>query len=121
MRARGCASMALGDTARAAAAATAAVQLLEPIGDTWGLVHADALLGAIAQADHRFDNAARHLSRAAASSEQLGFLGQAAYHLTKLGRVEQQAGQTDAAVATLHRAIVAAPIPVTSAWRRRHT
>ena len=51
-------SMMLGDIATAAAAADEAVGLLTPIGDSWGLVHAEAMLGAIAQADHRFDDAA---------------------------------------------------------------
>ena len=57
-------------------------RLLTPIGDSWGLVHAEAMLGAIAQAEHRFDDAATSLSSAAAASERLGFLGQAALHLT---------------------------------------
>ncbi len=79
-------SMVLGDTPGADAQANEAVMILEPIGDSWGLVHAEAMLGAIAQADRRFDEAALRLSRAAAASEELGFLGQAAFHLTQLGR-----------------------------------
>lgn len=43
-----------------------------------------------------------------ASSERLGFLGQAAYHLTRLGRVQHQAGQLPAARQTLTRAVRAA-------------
>jgi tetratricopeptide (TPR) repeat protein len=66
------------------------------------------MLGAIAQADHRFADAASHLERAATSSQELGFLGQAAYHLTRLGRVQQQAGDRDLAAVTLYRAIEAA-------------
>ena len=37
--------------------AAEAMQLLTPIGDSWALVHAGALLGGIAQAEHRFDDA----------------------------------------------------------------
>ena len=66
------------------------------------------MLGAIAQAERRFPDAAQHLSRAAESSRQLGFLGQEAYHLTRLGRVQQQAGDNELAVATLFRALTAA-------------
>ncbi len=101
-------SIMLGDTAGATAAAEEAVDLLTPIGDSWGMVHAQGMLGAIAQAEHRFDAAATHLAGAAEESERLGFLGQAALHLTRLGRVEQQRGNRDAAIATLDRAIVAA-------------
>ncbi|GIF46394.1 putative ATPase [Asanoa ferruginea] len=101
-------SIMLGDTDRATAAANEALDLLAPIGDSWGQVHGEAMLGAIAQAEHRFDDAARSLSRAAAASERLGFLGQAALHLTTLGRVQQRAGDDAAAVDTLDRAIAAA-------------
>jgi predicted ATPase/DNA-binding SARP family transcriptional activator len=98
----------LGDTASAAEAAGEAVWQLGPIGDSWGLVHAEGMLGAVAQAEHRFDDAARSLARAAATAEQLGFLGQAALHLTTLGRIRQRAGDPGAASDTLHRAIAAA-------------
>ncbi|MFZ0161356.1 MAG: BTAD domain-containing putative transcriptional regulator [Kineosporiaceae bacterium] len=102
------AAIMLGDTARATRAAQEAVQLLAPIGDSWGGVHAEAMIGAIAQAERRFTDAAQALSRAAATSQELGFLGQAALHLTTLGRVEQRAGNTEAAIDTLNRAIQAA-------------
>jgi len=102
------ASMALGDTARAAAHAAEAVRLRTALGDAWGLVHAEAMLGTIAQADHRLADAATSLARAAATAEQLGFLGQAALHLTTLGRVQQRAGHHGEAAATLERAIAAA-------------
>ena len=100
--------MMLGEIATAAAAADEAVRLLTPIGDSWGLVHAEAILGGIAQASHRFDDASRYLEHATAASERLGFLGQAAYHLTRLGRVQHQAGQLQAASETLTFAIQAA-------------
>jgi predicted ATPase len=101
-------SMMLGDIATAAADADEAVRLLTPIGDSWSLVHAEAMLGGIAQAGHRFDEAGRYLEHAAQASERLGFGGQAAYHLTRLGRVRHQAGQLPAARATLELAIQAA-------------
>jgi hypothetical protein len=66
------------------------------------------MLGAIAQAEHRFVDATEHLTRAAATSELLGFVGQAALHLASLGRVQQRAGDTHAAITTLNRAILAA-------------
>jgi predicted ATPase/DNA-binding SARP family transcriptional activator len=101
-------SIMLGDSASAARDAHQATQLLTPIGDSWGLVHAEAMLGAIAQAEHRFVDATEHLTRAAATSELLGFVGQAALHLASLGRVQQRAGDTHAAITTLNRAILAA-------------
>ena len=101
-------SIMLGDTAGATGAADEAVRLLAPIGDSWAMVHAEAMLGAIAQAEHRFGDAARSLTTAAAESERLGFLGQAALHLTTLGRVQQRAGEAAAATETLDRAIAAA-------------
>ncbi len=100
-------SIMLGDTASAARAAEDAHQVLTAIGDPWGLVHADAMRGAIAQAEGRFDNAAACLTLAAATSEQLGFLGQAALHLTTLGRAQHRIGAVEQAGATLARAIAA--------------
>jgi len=102
------ASSMLGDTTGATTAANEAVDLLTPIGDSWALVHADGLLGAIAQAVGHLDEAAGFLTRAAEASERLGFLGQAALHLKTLGRVEHRSGNTAAATETLKRAILAA-------------
>jgi tetratricopeptide (TPR) repeat protein len=101
-------SIMLGDTPSATRAATEAVQLLTPIGDAWGMVHAEAMLGAVANAEHRLSDAAAALTRAAALSERLGFVGQAALHLTTLGRVEQRSGAADQALDTLARAVQAA-------------
>ncbi|HEX2373191.1 MAG TPA: BTAD domain-containing putative transcriptional regulator [Actinomycetota bacterium] len=98
-------SIMLGDTVGATRSATEAVRLLTPIGDAWGMVHAEAMLGAVANAEHRFADAAAALTRAAALSESLGFVGQAALHLTTLGRVQQRAGATEQALDTLARAI----------------
>jgi predicted ATPase/DNA-binding SARP family transcriptional activator len=101
-------SIMLGDTPSATSDATEAVQLLTPIEDAWGMVHAEAMLGAIANAEHRFADAAAALTRAAALSKTLGFVGQAALHLTTLGRVQQRSGARTQALDTLARAIQAA-------------
>ena len=101
-------SIMVGDTAHAGQDANEVIHLLEPLEDSWGLVHAEAMLGAIAQAEHRFGDASEHLARAAAQSELLGFVGQAALHLASLGRVQQRAGDPQAAILTLNHAIVAA-------------
>ena len=101
-------SIMLGDTAAATRSATEAVRLLGPIGDAWGMVHGEAMLGAIANAEHRFGDAAAALDHAAALSETLGFAGQAALHLTTLGRVQQRSGAPEEARDTLDRAIQAA-------------
>ena len=97
-------SLMLGDTATARRDATEAVGILTPLGDSWGLVHAHAMLGGIAQAEHRFDDAARALERAAEESATMGFLGQAALHRATLARVQQRAGDPRAA-ASYARAI----------------
>ncbi|MCW2737524.1 MAG: transcriptional activator domain [Nocardioides sp.] len=94
----------LGDTAAATRDATEAVGLLGPIGDSWGMVHAEGILGGIAQAEHRYDEAARSLARAADGSATLGFLGQAALHRAGLARVQQRLGDP-AAVASYEQAI----------------
>ncbi len=100
-------SIMLGDTATATRDATEAVGILTPIGDSWGLVHAEAMLGGIAQAEHRFGDAARSLRRAADESQHLGFVGQRALHLATLARVLQRAGHTEDAAATFDQAIAA--------------
>jgi tetratricopeptide (TPR) repeat protein len=103
-------SLMLGDTPAAARDATEAMQLLTPIGDSWALVHAGALLGGIAQAEHRFEDAVDALTRAAQESERLGFPGQAALHLASLARAQQRAGNTDEAAGSFDRAIAAATV-----------
>lgn len=87
----------VGDTAAASGDAAEALGTLEPIGDSWGLAHAGAILGGIAQAEHRYDDAVRALARAADESAALGFLGQAALHRASLARVQQLLGDPDAA------------------------
>jgi predicted ATPase/DNA-binding SARP family transcriptional activator len=101
-------SIMVGDTGSATRDAEEALALLTPIDDSWGMVHAKAMLGAIAEAEHRFDDATDYLRRAVARSQALGFLGQTALHLTTLGRVRQRAGDRAEALDLLTRALAAA-------------
>jgi predicted ATPase/DNA-binding SARP family transcriptional activator len=102
------AHVALGDTPAGRSACEEALRLLTPLGDRWGVVHGEAMLGALAQAEHRYTEAAEHLARAADSAAALGFSGAAAYHLTSLGRAQMQLGDDRQARSTLERAIEAA-------------
>ncbi len=104
----GYANIMLGEAGRAREAGSLALTMLDPIADAWGTVHGAAMLGAVAQAVHDLDGAARHYAQAAETSQQLGFLGQAAFHLTSLGRVQQRSGDLHLAADTLDRAIAAA-------------
>jgi tetratricopeptide (TPR) repeat protein len=98
------AHIALGEVAAGRAACEAAIGILTPIGDAWGLLHAEAALGRVAHAEGRFADAARHHGHAAESAERLGFAGSAAHHRTQLGAAQLQAGDP-AAVATLEEAL----------------
>jgi predicted ATPase/DNA-binding SARP family transcriptional activator len=90
-------ALMVGDTGTATRDATEAVGILTDLGDSWGLVHAQALLGGIAQAEHRLADAAAALERAAEKSATMGFLGQAALHRATLARVQQRLGDPRAA------------------------
>ena len=81
----------LGHTGSAARDGGEAVAILTGFGDSWGLVHAQALLGAIAQAEGRLEEAAQAFEHAADESATLGFLGQAALHRASLARVQHRA------------------------------
>lgn len=100
--------IALGDTDRAREAATSAYEQRVALGDGWGQMHADAMLGRIAAADGRLDEAEERLARAAALSTELGFAGQTALHLVNLARVHQQRGADALAVEVVGRALDAA-------------
>ena len=102
------AEIALGDTARGRAACDAALHRIRPFGDQWALNHAEAMLGTLAQAEHRFGDATVHLQRAADATHQLGFFAAEAHHLLSLGRVQQQSGDHQAAITTLERAVATA-------------
>ncbi|CUR59882.1 Transcriptional activator domain [metagenome] len=97
-------ALMLGDVTSATRDATEAAGIVAEIGDSWGLVHAEAMLGGIAQAQHRHEEAARALTRAADESAAMGFLGQAALHRSTLARVQQRAGDP-AATASFESAI----------------
>jgi predicted ATPase/DNA-binding SARP family transcriptional activator len=98
-------TLAGGNQPAATQACVEAARLLEDVGDPWFLTHVEAMLGALAQADHRYGDACDHLGRAAASSRQQGFSASEAYHLANLGRAQQQHGELDAAADTLQQAI----------------
>ena len=66
------------------------------------------MLGGLAQAEHRFPDAVRHLQRAADATHRLGFAAAEAHHLANLGRAQEQGGDGQSAAATLERAIDAA-------------
>jgi predicted ATPase/DNA-binding SARP family transcriptional activator/tetratricopeptide (TPR) repeat protein len=99
------AQIALGDVAAGKYACDEALRLLVPLGDQWALAHAEALLGALAQAEHRFADAIAHLTRAAEAADRLGFLAAGSLHRTNLGRAHQQHGDPVAAVAAFEHAI----------------
>jgi tetratricopeptide (TPR) repeat protein len=99
------AEIASGRLSQARVACENALQLIEPLGDNWGRIHAEAMLGELAQAEHRFREATAHLGRAARAAHELGFEAAEAHHLTNLGRAQQQLGDPAAAAATLDHAI----------------
>ena len=92
-----------GDTMAGRTACEAAIRILTPLGDTWALLHAEAALGRVAQAEGRYADAARHHAHAVGSADALGFPGAAALHRAHLGRAQHAAGDP-AAVATLRQA-----------------
>jgi tetratricopeptide (TPR) repeat protein len=94
-----------GDAVGASVAGAEADRLLRPLGDDWVVDHLDALLGYIAQAEERYDAAAIHLRRAADAAGRLGYTSTEASHLDTLGRVLEQAGNTDDAIETFERVI----------------
>ncbi|HYO41146.1 MAG TPA: BTAD domain-containing putative transcriptional regulator [Nocardioidaceae bacterium] len=102
------AALMLGDTTAAARDGAEAERILTPLGDSWGLVHAQAMLGGLAQAEHRFDDAVGALSAAAREATALGFLGQAALHLGSLARAQQRAGRPVEARVSYQEALRAA-------------
>ena len=95
----------MGQPAASGDACREALRLLEPIGDQWGLAHAEALLGTIARSEHRLPEAIEHLTRAASAAAKLGFTAAEAYHLSNLGRVQQLSGDLPGAAGTLQDAI----------------
>lgn len=82
-----------------------AVALLRPLGDHWALAHAEGLLGELAQAQGRYDDATVHLAGAANAAGSLGFEAAQAHHLLNLGRALHQAGDPTASRAALEQAL----------------
>jgi tetratricopeptide (TPR) repeat protein len=99
------AAIALGDVAEGKRACTEALGVLTPLGDQWALSHAEAMLGTLAQAEHRFADAVAHLTRAADAAHRLGFAAAGSLHRTNLGRAHQQNGDPAAAITAFERAI----------------
>jgi predicted ATPase/DNA-binding SARP family transcriptional activator len=98
-------TLAAGDQAAATKACTEATRLLADVQDPWFLVHTEAMLGAVAQAEARFVDACGHLRRAADAAQAQGFASTEAYHRANLGRAQQQEGDLDAAATSLQAAI----------------
>lgn len=101
----GHATLAAGDQDQATKACTDATRLLADVGDPWFLVHTEAMLGAVAQAEGHFADACLHLGRAADAAQRQGFASSEAYHRANLGRAQQQAGDLDAAAQSLLAAL----------------
>jgi predicted ATPase/DNA-binding SARP family transcriptional activator/predicted negative regulator of RcsB-dependent stress response len=99
------ASIALGDVARGSQACAEALRRLTPLGDQWALGHAEALLGALAQASGRYPEAVAHLTRAADAADRLGFAAAGSLHRANLGRAHQQNGDPVRAIAALELAM----------------
>jgi tetratricopeptide (TPR) repeat protein len=99
------ATIALGDVTEAGHACAEALTILGPLGDQWALSHAEAMLGTLAQAQHRFPDAVAHLTRAAGAAHRLGFAAAGSLHRTNLGRAHQQNGDPVAAIAAFEQAI----------------
>lgn len=103
------AALFLGDASLARTACGQAQEVVEHLGDDWGRDHLESVLGALAQAEHRFGDAITHLTAAATAAAtaagRLGFPATEAYHLSHLGRVLHQAGDDKAAITTLQRSI----------------
>jgi predicted ATPase/predicted negative regulator of RcsB-dependent stress response len=99
------ARIATGDVRAAQAACARAMTLVRPLGDSWAMAHAEGLLGELAQAQHRFPEATRHLAAAANAADTLGFEAAQAHHLLNLGRALYQAGDHSASLATLQQAV----------------
>ena len=88
-----------GDVGAAHGHAVQAVDLLTSLGDGWGLVHGQAIIGQVALGEERLDDAAVALEAAAEASTRLGFAGQAALHRASLARCLARAGSAAAAEA----------------------
>ena len=103
-------NLMVGAAPAARAVAMEAVDLLGPLGDAWGQVHAQGILGGLAQAEARYRDAAEGFEGAAEAAVRLGFLGQAALHRVSLARVLARSGDPGAAAAFEQAAAEAAAV-----------
>jgi tetratricopeptide (TPR) repeat protein len=99
------AALSAGDEARSLAIRDQLAGWLPAVDDPWLHVRHEAVLGELARVQRRFDDAVSHLDRAAATSGRLGFRQTEAYQVASLGRAQGQAGDADAAAASLARAV----------------
>jgi predicted ATPase/DNA-binding SARP family transcriptional activator len=95
------AAISAGDEARSVRAADDVEHWLSVVDDPWLRVRGDAMLGELARLQHRFDDAVRHIARAADTSRRLGFRQTEAYQVASLGRAQCQAGDYESGTATL--------------------
>lgn len=98
-------TLAGGDPSQAMKACAEATRLLVDVRDPWFLVHTEAMLGAVAQAEGNFTDACSHLGRAADAAHSQGFASSEAYHRANLGRAQQQHGDLAAAALSLETAV----------------
>ena len=103
-------SLMVGDAPAARGSATEAVDLITPLGDSWAAVHAQGILGGLAQAETRYADAADAFEGAADAAVRLGFLGQAALHRVSLARVLARTGDRRARAAFEQAAAEAAAV-----------
>jgi len=99
------AATSAGDQKRSVEAADQVQHWLQTVEDPWLHVRFDAMLGELARIQHRFDDAVRHLGRAAEVSRRLGYQQTEAYQISSLGRAQCQTGDYDTGSATLELAI----------------
>jgi tetratricopeptide (TPR) repeat protein len=68
-------------------------------------VRFEAMLGELARLEHRFDDAVAHLTTAASTSQERGYLQTEAYQVSCLGRAQCQAGDYRSGASTLQHAV----------------
>jgi hypothetical protein len=98
------AAISAGDEERSLAAREDLDRWLPEVDDPWMQVRYEAMLGELARIQWRFDDAVRHIGRAAEASGRLGFRQTEAYQVASLGRAQWQAGD-EAGAATLATAV----------------
>ncbi|HEY7812281.1 MAG TPA: BTAD domain-containing putative transcriptional regulator [Nakamurella sp.] len=99
------AAVSAGDQERSRQAVEQVRHWLRMVDDPWLHVRGEAIAGELARLQHRFDDAVRHLGRAADTSRRLGFAQTEAYQLSSLGRAQCQAGDYDTGSVTLELAV----------------